>query len=66
MDENKLRSFVKDLCSKANIPGFYTNHSLRATSATNMYQNDIDEQIIQEITGHQSVAVHSYKHTSNK
>ena len=36
--ENKLRCFVKTLCSKAGIPGFYTNHSLRASSATRMYQ----------------------------
>ena len=41
--ENKLRTFVKDLCTKANIPGFYANHSLHATGATCMYQNDIDE-----------------------
>ena len=64
--ENKLRNFVKDLCTKANIPGFYTNHSLRATGAIRLYQNDVDEQIIQEIMGHRSLAVRSYKHTSDK
>ena len=54
---NKLRSFVKDLCTKAGIPGYYTNHSLKATGATRMYVNDVDEQVIQEITGHRSLAV---------
>ena len=64
--ENKLRSFVKDLCTKAGIPGYYTNHSLRATGATRMYVNDVDEQVIQEITGHRSLAVRSYKRTCDK
>ena len=61
---NTLREVVKDLCEKAGLPGFYTNHSLRATSATRMYRSDIEEQLIQEITGHRSLAVRSYKRTS--
>ena len=47
------------------IPGYYTNHSLRATAATRLYQNDVDEQIIQEFTGHHSIAVREYKRTSD-
>ena len=61
---NTLREVVKNLCEKAGLSGFYTNHSLHATSATRMYQSDIEEQVIQEITGHRSLAVRSYKHTS--
>ena len=61
--ENKLRETIKELCATAGLPGFYSNHSLRSTSATTMYQGDIDEQIIQEITGHRSLAVRSYKRT---
>ena len=61
---NTLREVVKNVCEKAGLPGFYTNHSLRATSATRMYRNDIEEQVIQEITGHRSLAVRSYKRTS--
>ena len=64
--ENKLRSFVKTLCTKAGIPGFYTNHSLRSSSATRLYQGGVEEQVIQEITGHRSLAVRSYKHTSDE
>ena len=64
--ENKLKCFVKTLCSKGGIPGFYTNHSLRASSATRMYQGGVEEQVIQEITGHRSLAVRSYKHTSDE
>ena len=62
--ENKLRSFVKDLCNKAGIPGFYTNHSLKATGCTRMYNNNVEEQVIQEISGHRSLSVRSYKQTS--
>ena len=63
---NRLRNMVKDLCHDAGLPGFYTHHSLRATSVTKLYQNNIDKQIIQEITGHKSLAVRSYKCTSDK
>ena len=42
-----------------------TNHSLRATCATRLYQSNIDEQIIMERTGHRSVSgVRAYKRTS--
>ena len=64
--ENKMRSFVKDLCKKAGIPGFYSNHSLRSTSCTRMYDCGVDEQVIQEISGHRSLAVRSYKRTSDE
>ena len=63
--ENKFRELVKELCKSTGLPGYYTNHSLRSTSATCMYQSNIDEQIIQEITGHRSLAVRSYKRTSD-
>ena len=60
---HRLRDCVKELCNKAKLPGFYSNHSLRSSAATNMYRGNIDEQLIQEITGHRSLAVHSYKRT---
>ena len=62
---NTLREVVKNVCSKGGIPGYYTNHSLRSTSATRMYRDDIEEQLIQEVTGHHSLAVRSYKRTSD-
>ena len=34
----------------------YTNHSLRATSASRLFANDIPEKVIQERTGHHSLA----------
>ena len=61
---NKLQSVVREMCAKAGLPGHYTNHSLRATAATRLYNNNFDEQVIQELTGHCSVAVREYKRTS--
>lgn len=47
------------------IPGYRTNHSLRATTATRLYQAGVDEQLVMEQTGHQSLeGVRSYKRTS--
>ncbi len=61
---NTLRRVITKLCDAAGIPGKHTNHSLRSTAATRLYQNNVDEQQIIEITGHHSVAVWNYKCTS--
>ena len=53
------------MCTKAGFPGFYMNHSLRSTAATRMCRSNIDEQLIMKITGHCSLAVRSYKRTSD-
>ena len=39
----------------AGFDGHFTNHSLRRSCATNLNDNGIPEQVIQETTGHQSV-----------
>ena len=62
----KLQTVVKDMCDEAGFQGHYSNHSLRSTSATRMYEAGIDEQTICEITGYRSNAVHAYKHTSEE
>ena len=62
---NKLDGTVARLCKLAGIPGYRTNHSLRATTATRLYQAGVDEQLVMERTGHQSLeGVRSYKRTS--
>ena len=62
----KLRSTISRLCSTAEIPGYRTNHSLRATAATRLHQSGmVQEQDIMARTGHRSVeGVRSYKRTS--
>jgi integrase len=37
------------------LKGRYTNHSLRATTATRLYQAGVEEQLIMERTGHRSL-----------
>ena len=54
---NRIHDTVKEVCKNVNLPGFYSNHSLRLTACTRMYHCDIDEQVIMEITGHRSLSV---------
>ena len=54
------------ICKCAGIEGYKTNHSLRATSTTRLYQAGVDEQLVMERTGHRSLeGVRSYKRTSD-
>ena len=63
---NRLEGTVARMCLQAGIVGFHTNHSLRATTATRLYQAGIDEQLVMEQTGHRSLdGVRNYKHSSD-
>ena len=64
--KNKVGTTVKKLCELAKIEGKFTNHSLCATSASRMYENNVPEQIIKEVTGHRSECVRVYKRTSDQ
>ena len=45
----------------------YTNHSLRATAITRMFNNGIPEKVIAEASGHRSIkALRCYEHTSEQ
>ena len=65
MGRHKLSTVVAELLAKIGITGKISNHSLRASAASRLYQNKVDEQLIMETTGHRSNAVRSYKRTSN-
>jgi len=66
MGHNTLSKVVKTLCETAGVGGNKTNHSLRATCATRLYNNSVDEQLIMERTGHRSTkGVRAYKRTSD-
>lgn len=66
MGHNTLSKVVKNMCSKSGISGHITNHSLRATCATRLYESGVDEQVIMERTGHRSTkGVRGYKRTSD-
>ncbi len=65
--QNTLQKIVKTLCEKAGLSGEkFCNHSLRATCATRMYQARVEEQVIQQFTGHSSEVVRKYKTTSDE
>ena len=62
-----LAGTVSRMCKAAGTAGYKTNHSLRATAATRLYQAGVDEQLIMEKTGHRSLeGVRSYKRTNTE
>ena len=64
---NTLDKTVKRLCAAAGIKGFKTNHSLRVTNATRLFQNGVDEQLIMSRTGHRSIeGVRTHKRISEE
>ena len=64
---NTLATTMKRLCSKAGVGGYKTNHSLRVTSATRLFQCGTDEQLIMRRTGHRSTdGVRVYKCSSDE
>ncbi len=64
---NKLSRMVPEICKLGNISGHKTNHSLRATGATELYEAQVPEKIIQERTGHRSLeCLRMYERTSDK
>ncbi|XP_067664653.1 zinc finger MYM-type protein 2-like [Haliotis asinina] len=66
MGHNTIQTTVKRICAEAGIEGRKTNHSLRCTAATRLYEANISEQQICEQTGHKSEAVRVYKRTSDQ
>ena len=62
---NTLSQVVSKICKNAGIGGFRTNHSLRTSAACRLYEQGIEEQLIQEQTGHRSNAVRGYKRTTD-
>ena len=64
---NTLRTTMSRVCSLAGIDGFKTNHSLRVTAATRLFQAGVDEQLIMKRTGHCSIdGVRTYKRATGR
>ena len=55
---DKLCKFLSDMCEAAGIEQKKTNHSLRATGATEMFNATVPEKLIRDVTGHQSNPLH--------
>ena len=63
---NTLKSMLPELSRKSGNGMHYTNHSLRATSITRMFNNGLPEKVLAETSGHKSVkALQSYEHSSS-
>ena len=59
---NTLDTTVSRICKAAGIVGYKTNHSLRVTTATRLFQKGVEEQLIMARTGHRSLeGVRTYK-----
>ena len=63
---NTLSKVVKKMMEKAEIDGFFTNHSARCTGGTRLFQAGIDRKLVKEATGHTSDAVDKYQITSHE
>lgn len=64
---NMLSKMVKSICEDASVGGQKTNHSLRATGATEMYHAGVPEKVMLERTGHLSLAgLRQYERTSSE
>ena len=56
---------LKYCCEKGGFEGYFTNHSGKVTCATELFKENIDEQLIMKQTGHRSKdAVRQYKRPS--
>ena len=64
---NVLKRIVPELSEKSGVGKRYTNHSLRATAITRMFNSGIPEKVIAEASGHRSTkALRCYERTSQQ
>ncbi len=64
---NSLKNILPELSEKSGVGVHYTNHSLRATAITRMFNSGIPEKVIAETSGHKSTkALRCYEHTSQQ
>ena len=61
---NTLKGFLNLITSEAGLSGF-TNHCLRATAMTRMYNSGVPEKVIADKSGHRSIdGLRAYEHPS--
>ena len=59
--QNSLKKCMKQMCSEAGVSGKKTNHSLRATGASALFNAGVPEKMIRDVTGHRSSALLQYE-----
>ena len=62
---NALLKVVGTLLRDAGLDGYFTNHSLRGTCATYLFQAEECSKTVKEVMGHVSDAINKYQETSN-
>ncbi len=56
---------MSEITAESGVTARYTNHSLRATAVTRMFNKGVPEKLIAEKTGHRSLkALRAYERTS--
>jgi len=62
---NPLKGMMAKITGLAGLTGAYTNHSLRATSASHMFAAGVPEMIVAQFTGHKTTkALRQYERTT--
>ena len=64
--KNTIGEYLKKIMEEGGIQGHFRNHSLRKSTATCLFEQGIDPQLIKEQTGHKSEAVMRYKKSNLK
>ena len=60
-----LADIVSKICHNTGLTGYQNNHSLRTSAASLLYQKGVEEQLIQEQTGHRLNAVRGYRRSTD-
>ena len=67
LGQNSCSRMTTVMCEEAGISGRKTNHSLRRTAATTLFEKGVPEKIIQGVTGHRSTTgLRTYERVSVK
>ena len=62
---HSIRKTITELLKHSELDGFFSNHSLRRTSTTRLFNAGVDRKLVKEFTGHASDAVDQYQMTSH-
>ena len=65
MGIHTIQKTVSQMLKDAKLDGYFTNHSLRRSSTTCLFQAGVNRKIVKEFTGHRSDAIDKYQITSD-
>ena len=63
---NTLRQIVGHMLKDSKLDVFFSNHSLRCSRTTRLFQAGVDRKLVKEYSGHMSDVVDQYQVTSDK